>query len=415
LGSPGAEYLVRELAARSEVLAKALSADVGDPALRSLQRFLAAASTEDDRVRVTLENVPWIERALPAFEQSTLAMRILARHPEDVRALFGGEASRDESSISDRLRIESRHCVLRSVGRSLLEKTPIWEILAEHSLSFDAILQKALLAAEAPDGFAVFAAGRLGTCELDVVSDADLLFVRSADCDAETAERCARSLVAMLSGYTREGSVISVDTRLRPHGSAGELVSSTRQLAQYFETEAKAWEALAFSKLRLIAGTERLAESMTVAIRSLQMRFAAMPEFVAELVAMRKRLKATSGGDSFKTAIGGVYDLDFVVGLLEARSAVPATARQLKKRLHALIENELLTAEQGGTLLHAAELFRRVDHAIRVVEGCTRRWLPESDVSRATVETLVECSDLDGVLRAEMRNARDVFTSFFGD
>ena len=137
---------------------------------------------------------------------------------------------------------------------------PVWEILREYSRSFDLILRQALSAADAPEGFAVLAVGRLGTCELDVVSDADLVFLRSAECDSEEAERCAHSLVAMLSGYTREGSVIAVDTRIRPHGSEGELVVSSRQLAQYFESEAKAWEMLAFGKLRYIAGAERLAD-----------------------------------------------------------------------------------------------------------------------------------------------------------
>ncbi len=84
-------------------------------------------------------------------------------------------------------------------------------------------------------------------------------FLRTAECDSEKAERCALSLVAMLSGYTREGSVIAVDARMRPHGNDGELVVSLRQLSQYFETEAKAWETIAFGKLRLIAGAKRVA------------------------------------------------------------------------------------------------------------------------------------------------------------
>jgi glutamine synthetase adenylyltransferase len=140
-----------------------------------------------------------------------------------------------------------------------------------------------------------------------------------------------------------------------------------------------------------------------------------MPEFVPELRAMRKRLKDVSGADSIKTGAGGLYDLDFVVGLLEARSTVPAAGNQLSARLQALMERELLSAEDGSKLQQATELFRRVDHAIRVVEGCSRLWLPESDVTRATVEKLIGCSDLDGILRAEMRNTREVFTSFFGD
>jgi glutamate-ammonia-ligase adenylyltransferase len=321
LGAPGAERLGRELAARSAVLAGVLAADVGDPALRTLQRFLAAASTGEERIRTTLENVDWIEGALPVFAQSALATNILARHPEDIVALFR-EPKAEElkaeggTSISDQLRIDWRRRILRLVGRTILEKRPVWEILRRHSQGFDLILQQALRAAEAPEGFAVMAVGRLGTCELDAVSDADLVFLRGAECASDEADRCVLSLVAMLSGYTREGSVIAVDTRIRPHGSEGELVVSSRQLAQYFESEAKSWEMLAFGKLRFIGGAERLAEEALESLRALQKRFIASPTLVPELRAMRKRIADSGGADNFKAGPGGLYDIDFLVGML---------------------------------------------------------------------------------------------------
>ena len=195
-------------------------------------------------------------------------------------------------------------------------------------------------AAEPPEGFAVFATGRLGTCELDALSDADLVFLRSAECDAEPADRCALSVVAMLSGYTHEGSVIEVDTRLRPHGSDGGLVASVRQLGQYFENEAEAWEALAFGKLRWVAGDERLASAAVERLAGLRARFACAPEFVPELRTMRRRIAESGGADSFKTGPGGLYDLDFILGMLEVRAGLPASGLQMPERMAALRERD---------------------------------------------------------------------------
>jgi glutamate-ammonia-ligase adenylyltransferase len=415
LGAPGAASLRRELAARSPALAEALAAEVGNPTLRNLERFLTAASTGEERIRTALGNVEWIEQALPVFARSALATNFLARHPRDIVALFRQCEREAGRSIWDQLRIESRRCMLRSVGHTLLEEMPVWEALREYSQKFDLILQQALEAADAPAGFAVLAVGRLATCELDVLSDADLVFLRSAECDSEKAERCALSLVAMLSGYTREGSVITVDARLRPHGKEGELVVTSRQLAQYFESEAKAWETIAFGKLRLIAGAERLAEEAAESLRGLRKRSAASPQFVPELRSMRKRIADSGGVESFKTSPGGTYDLDFLMGMLEARAAVPAAGKQLWERLEALLERELLSPAQGRDLLHAAGLFRRVDHGIRVAEGRSRKWLPESDVLRASVEHVVQCSGLASVLRTEMRAVRAIFDFFFCD
>jgi len=420
LGSPGAEQLMRALASSSETLAKALAAYLGNPALRNLQRFLAAASTEEERVRATLENVKWLERALPVFAESAMVTDILARHPKDIIALFGQCAGEEERSISDRLRMEARRCILRNAGRTLLEDVAVWEILREHSLGFDAILQRAFSATNPPEGFAVFAVGRLGTCELDAVSDVDLVFLRSAECAPEGAESCARALVSMLSGYTREGSVIAVDTRLRPHGGEGELVTSLRQLTQYFEGDAKAWETLAFSKMRWIAGADGLTAQVGEALQALRARYAAATDtaatgFVPQLRAMRRRLEDSAEADSFKTGVGGLYDLDFLLGLLEARTGLKSSGHQLRERLAALVDKKMLPAKQGKTLLHAAELFRRVDHAVRIVEGRSRRWLPENDVLREAVERVLGVQDLANALRAEMGVVRSIFNSFFSD
>jgi hypothetical protein len=159
LGAPGSERLAAELAARSAAVARTLLAKVGDPTLRGLQRFLAAASTGEQRIRHAVKNAEWVEAALPVLAQSALATNILACHPEDIVALFpgvGGESlGRDSlgcdnvdrdaaASVSDRLRVGARRAVLRSVGRSLLERSPVWEVLREHTQSFDRILAHAL-------------------------------------------------------------------------------------------------------------------------------------------------------------------------------------------------------------------------------------------------------------------------------
>lgn len=416
LGSPAVERLTRELAACSAPIACALAADVGNIVLRNLRRFLASASTDEERIRTALANVEWIERALPVFAQSALVTEILARQPNDIGALFG---KCDEPvagiALSDRLRIEARRCVLRSAGSSLLEDLSVWEVLGEHSRCFDSIFQRTLAATEVPDGFAVFAVGRLGTCELDVLSDADLVFLRGAECASEDAERCALALVSLLSGYTREGSVTAVDMRLRPHGRAGGLVTSLRQLAQYFESDAKAWETLAFSKLRWIAGSKSLSAPVGEAVDRLRVRYSGTPSFVAQLKAMRKRLEESADVESFKTGPGGLYDLDFLLGLLEARTSLPAAGKQMRERIGALVEGQHLSAVQGRALLQAAELFRRTDHAIRIVEGRSRGWLPESEGSCQTVERITGVSALHGVLHSEMGAVRSIFDSIFSD
>ena len=63
-----------------------------------------------------------------------------------------------------------------------------------------------------------------------------------------------------LSAYTRDGTVFSLDARLRPRGGEGELLSNPTQLTAYFEHEAQPWEALMYTKMRFLAGSQTLGE-----------------------------------------------------------------------------------------------------------------------------------------------------------
>lgn len=414
LGSSGMERLMRGLAECSPTLAQALHSTVGDAAARNLQRFLAAAATGEERITATIANAESIERALPVFAVSSFATDILSRYPADIAALFASPEVL-ASADADFLRRASRRCSLRNVGSTILERRPVWDVLQEYSSSFDQILQQATATVEPPEGFAVFSLGRLGTCELDALSDVDLLFLRTPGCDAERAGHCARALVTLLSGYTREGSVVAMDARLRPHGEEGELVSSVRQFAQYCENEAQPWEALAFAKLRFCGGDESLSGEAVAAVQALRRRFASSVGLTAQLRATRKRLEDAAGPANFKAGPGGLYDLDYLLGLLEIRSELMPVGLQLRERLEVLTNRAALSQEQHSCLLRAADLFRRVDHVIRILEGRSRRWLPQGDAVLAQVERLCSVEHLEQDMRAEMAHVRALFDCFFQD
>ena len=48
--------------------------------------------------------------------------------------------------------------------------------------------------------------------------------------------------------------MFTVDTRLRPNGSAGALVQSEASYKEYFAKNAEAWEGIAYMKARAVAG-----------------------------------------------------------------------------------------------------------------------------------------------------------------
>src|SRR5260370_30710609 len=102
----------------------------------------------------------------------------------------------------------------------------------------------------------VIALGRVGMWEFDLASDADLVFVLP---DADTSEqlfwtRVAERLIHVISAYTGQGVIFTVDTRLRPNGREGALVQSESGYKDYFSRRAEALGGIAIMKFRAVRG-----------------------------------------------------------------------------------------------------------------------------------------------------------------
>lgn len=423
--SGSAAMLLGRLSSDSpELYAIASDSSLGSAGRRNLLRFLSAATTSTERYRSVIDNAASVVAALPLFERSAFLSEILNRHPEEIDKLFSRTdisdlperivgMSREESMTF--LRSTFRERLLQTAGRSILQSVSIWQTLDEHTDTADIILEGALSAAKPPLDFAILALGRLGSREFDVLSDADLLFVRSEQCDAQAATHVAESVIEILSAYTRNGTIMSIDTRLRPHGQDGELVSTPAQLASYFATEAHAWEAITYTKARFVAGDARTGEEALSATRALS-RFATDERAVSELLSMRERIERSERGPSLKTSPGGSYDLDFMLGVVALRNSTLLPAASLDVRLRAAYQHGWLPEQGLHDLLEAAELFRVVEHAIRVVEGRPRKWIPANEAARRSVEHLTRAIlrrekilDLESELLRSTRRVREIY------
>ncbi|HKT69499.1 MAG TPA: hypothetical protein VJP83_08685, partial [Terriglobales bacterium] len=243
--------------------------------------------------------------------------------------------------------------------------------------------------ANSPRELAILALGRLGTFEFDLLSDADVLFVREESLPAEAAVRIAGQIMQTLSAYTREGTVFPVDARLRPRGNEGELVVTVAELHSYCSQEAQAWEALTFTKLRPVAGSATAAAQAGEAVRRLSRRFAADTGFLSAVREMRSRLEHSEpAAGNFKTGPGGVYDIDFMACYLAVRHELGGPCGNLRERLRCLQKWGWLTGPDWATLDQAAELFRTVEHAVRLVVGKARKSLPGTEHGRCAAERL---------------------------
>lgn len=414
-------------------------------ARRNLYRFLTSAFTSSERYAAILKSPEAVERSLELFAFSDYLTDILVRHPEEISTvaqivstrngatgdLFPAEAvcgggvgdpvfeylARSDEPYTDKLALLRRHYrsrVFAASVRDVMESRPIYESLSETTAAADDAIRAALAIASASgaerassdgtratlSGFAIMALGRLGAQESDLLSDADLLFLRDPSVESREAAKTVERLVEVLSAYTRDGTVFPVDTRLRPHGADGELVLTPAQLQGYFAKEAQAWEALTYTKLRFVAGDRELGAKALAARDELHRRFGTSPEFGKEVQEMRARLeKSEEAKDNFKIAPGGLYDIDFIASELLVRHGVENTTGNLRQRLCGLQKRGLLPKVCCESLDSAGEFLRALEHVIRLVVGRARKTLPVAGQARQATETL-----LSRMLRREFQN-----------
>jgi len=423
-----------------DLLAKINRADLSPHARRNLDRFLNSMATSSERSGALQCAADWMDLAVEVFELSEYLSEILIRHPTDVEILGRADASAtvhagsggrdakpepvvltDPQQSQAVLRQQFRRAMLANNARGLARQSDIWELLRRNSMAADQALVSALAICNLPPGFAILALGRLGSGEFDVLSDADVLFVADESANPEQCCQTAEQITGLLTAYTRDGTVFPVDARLRPHGAAGDLVTTPSRMAAYFSRGAQPWEAITYLRLRFVAGSVEAAERAVQVLRDGIFTVGKRREFAKELWAMRQRLEASDASPNLKTGPGGTYDLDFLTGRLQAEHAV-WSSDNLAARIGLLEEHGRLHSDDAHELSANARFLRNLEHCIRLVTGRPDKWLPVRDHARGALDRLMAVcaypapgSDLEQTLSRVLCRNREICRKYLFD
>ena len=182
------------------------------------------------------------------------------------------------------------------------------------------------LAANPP--FAVIAYGKLGGKELGYASDLDIIFLYQAEDSDYTAQEIyallAKRMINWLTAFTSTGSLFEIDTRLRPNGSAGFLVTNAEAFKKYQLREgdnaAWVWEHQALTRARFSAGSPGVGiffDSVRFEVLSQKRN---VDQLRTEILEMRRKVHAghPNGNVEFdlKHDAGGMVDIEFIVQFL---------------------------------------------------------------------------------------------------
>jgi len=169
-----------------------------------------------------------------------------------------------------------------------------------------------------PGPFAIIGYGKLGSIELGPASDLDLVFLHDMDSSrSQFLYRLARRLIHILTIRTHSGGLFEIDTRLRPSGRDGTMVSSIDAFENYQMVSAWNWEHQALVRARFVAGDPVLGARFDLLRTTLLTRPRDQAELRTRVLGMRERMfKAASGKKALKQARGGIVDIEFIVQYL---------------------------------------------------------------------------------------------------
>jgi len=425
------------LAAASEVSEPLLALERAMPLLRSILRRSAylVLINENPLVLAQLLRLcsasPWIAEQLarhPILLDEMLDQRRLLQPStaqdiaDDLRQEMLRVDPEDLEAQMEALRLFKQGQSLRIAAQEVTGALPLMKVSDSLTWLAEAILQQALTLAwqqvtdkhGAPQGasaedmrFAIVAYGKLGGLELGHGSDLDIVFVHDAEPQQYTDgarsidnlsfyTRLAQRLIHILQTRTLSGPLYEVDTRLRPSGNSGLLVTSLTAFEKYQRESAWTWEHQALVRTRPVAGSERLGKAFESLRTTLLCSGRDEQKLREAVVEMRNKMRAhldKSNDRQFdlKHGPGGIVDIEFMVqyAALAWAQGAPSIVRYTDniRILESLTEAGLMPAHQAAHLIDAYKAYRSEGHrlALQQLPGVVSG--DQFEAERKTVET----------------------------
>ncbi|MBI4508985.1 MAG: bifunctional [glutamate--ammonia ligase]-adenylyl-L-tyrosine phosphorylase/[glutamate--ammonia-ligase] adenylyltransferase [Deltaproteobacteria bacterium] len=237
----------------------------------------------------------------------------------------------------------------------------------------------------------ILALGKLGGRELGYASDLDLVFVYDGGIDDHfLMSKLAQRMVNALGAVMEEGRLYEVDTRLRPSGKQGMLVSSFAAWQKYHETAAQLWERQALIKARPVAGDQALSSQLAREIETqvYEGPKVSAPQIALGIARMRERIerelaREQGGRHDIKTGRGGLLDVEFAAQFLQLVHGpshkdlrVRSTVQALERAAHLGIIDE----PTRTTLVGGYKFLRQLENRMRIVHDRPIHELPADPI-----------------------------------
>ncbi|ACL71561.1 (Glutamate--ammonia-ligase) adenylyltransferase [Thioalkalivibrio sulfidiphilus HL-EbGr7] len=352
------------------LLGAAAGAEDPDTVLSRLVTLVRSIARRSVYLSLLVESPMALSQLVKLCDASPWIAQLLTRHPLlldellDPRSLYapmdreGLSAELDEElsqvpeddmeQMMDRLRQFQQVQMLKVAAADIMGVLPLMKVSDHLTWIAEVVLERVLSLVMAQlharygrprclidgrpyePGFAIIGYGKLGGLELGYGSDLDIVFLHDSAGEQQMTDgdkaldnseffaRLGQRIVHVLGTYTGAGRLYEVDTRLRPSGASGLLVSSLKAFELYQETKAWTWEHQALVRARPVAGDAHIAEGFAEIRRRVLGICRDREKLRQEVREMREKMWSEHASRdpsrfNLKRDPGGIADIEFMV------------------------------------------------------------------------------------------------------
>jgi glutamate-ammonia-ligase adenylyltransferase len=226
----------------------------------------------------------------------------------------------------------------------------------------------------------IVAYGKMGGNELGYGSDLDIIFLHNSSGEKQYTAgdkridnqsffaRVAQRVIHFLTTRTYSGILYEADTRLRPDGQSGLMVSSISSFETYQLEKAWTWEHQALIRARFVTGSALIQEEFDRIRSQVLQQTREKDKLLNEVVEMREKMRNHLANKSeafdLKQDAGGLVDIEFMTqaGVLlhagENSDCIQHTATL--ELIKELVKLDWYTAEEAIDIANAYRYFRKL-------------------------------------------------------
>jgi [glutamine synthetase] adenylyltransferase / [glutamine synthetase]-adenylyl-L-tyrosine phosphorylase len=417
--APRTRQLFRKL--RPLLLQRLENTADADATLNQFVRFVEAYGLRSLLFELLVANPKLLELLITTLDLSRFAGDLLVRRPQ----LLEDITRRDDKfyeprPLSDHLRrLDSlgasalnldparayrQRQLLRVILRDVLSLADSGTLFAELSDLAEACL---LFVNDLTGGknLTIIALGKFGGREIDYGADLDVLFVGGD-------VRAAQSLIVAIAQPSAEGSIATLDARLRPDGEKGPLVCSLGAYESYYMRRAQLWEVHALTRARAVTGP--LQNEFIEMARRVWSAAGQRADLFTQIDSMLERIRRdrSSGSDflDFKTGAGGIIEAEFLVQALQMRSGTWSPNWSDARRQ--LGEQRLLSAAEAASAASSYDFLRCCETVLRRWENKTVSVLPADPREQERLASWLDHKDAKAFTE-EYLNARGTIHALY--